>query len=96
MAQVDPTNGGLYNARYQDFAKRWEAAPLRGVPIVVHHKAFTYLENWLGLEEVAQLEPKPCVKPTSAHLVEVLDQLKQQPAKTIVRTPYNSPRRRSG
>jgi zinc/manganese transport system substrate-binding protein len=101
MAEVDPANATLYQARYADFAKRWnaaiqrwekEAVHLKGMPIVVHHKAFSYLENWLGLKEVAQLEPKPGVEPTSAHLVEVLEQMKRQPAKMILRTPYNDAR----
>lgn len=101
MAEIDSANAVYYQARYRDFATRWdaavrrwtaEAAPLRGIPIVVHHKAFSYLENWLGLKEIAQLEPKPGVEPTSAHLVEVLDQLKHQPAKMILRTPYNDER----
>ena len=65
---------------------------MHGVAIVVHHKAFAYLENWLGLKEVAQLEPKPGVEPTSAHLAEVLDQLKRQPAKMVVRAAYNDDR----
>ena len=101
MAEVDPANAALYRTRYADFEKRWnaaikrweqDAAPLKGVRVVVHHKAFSYLENWLGLKEVAQLEPKPGVEPTSAHLVEVLDQMKRQPAKMILRTPYNDER----
>jgi zinc/manganese transport system substrate-binding protein len=101
LAEVDPANAAYYQTRYRDFATRWdaatqrwekEAAPLRGVAIVVHHKAFAYLENWLGLKEVAQLEPKPGVEPTSAHLAEVLDQLQRQPAKMVVRTAYNDDR----
>ena len=101
LAEVDPSGAALYQSRYRDFAKRWDAAiqrwttqaaPLKGVPVVVHHKAFSYLENWLSLGEVAQLEPKPGVEPTSLHLAEVLDQLKRQPAKMILRTPYNDNR----
>ncbi len=98
MAEVDPSNAAQYQARYRDFAARWNtaiqrwekaAAPLKDVPIVVHHHGFTYLENWLGLHEVAQLEPKPGVEPTSAHLADVLEQMKRQPAKLILRTTYN-------
>ena len=60
--------------------------------IVVHHKAFIYLEDWLGLREVAALELKPGVEPTSAHLAEVLAQLQRQPAKMVIRAAYNDGR----
>jgi zinc/manganese transport system substrate-binding protein len=62
------------------------------VPIVVQHKGFPYLEDWLGLREVATLEPKPGVEPTSTHLAEVLAQLQRQPAKMVIRAAYNDGR----
>jgi zinc/manganese transport system substrate-binding protein len=101
LGEIDPANAALYQTNYKAFAARWsaaiqkwekEAAPLKGMPIVVHHKAFGYLENWLGLRELATLEPKPGVEPTAAHLSEVLMQLQRQPAKAVVRSVYNDPR----
>ncbi|HEY9396822.1 MAG TPA: zinc ABC transporter substrate-binding protein, partial [Burkholderiales bacterium] len=38
------------------------------------------------------LEPKPGVEPTSGHLSEVLSQLQRQPARMILRTPYDDSR----
>lgn len=101
LAQIDPANAATYKARLQDFQTRWkaaqarwekDAAPLRGTRIVVQHKAYPYLENWLGLNQVATLEPKPGVEPTSSHLSEVLTQLQTQPARFIVRSAYNDNR----
>ncbi len=101
LAQADPANAAWYQTRYQDFSGRWqlalarwekEAAPLRGVAIVVQHKGFPYLEDWLGLKEVATLEPKPGVEPTSTHLAQVLEQLQRQPARLILRAAYNEGR----
>jgi zinc/manganese transport system substrate-binding protein len=101
LAEIDPANAAFYRGNAKSFAARWtaalqkwekDAAPLKGMPVVVHHKAFMYLENWLGLREVATLEPKPGVEPTAAHLSEVLAQLQRQPAKAIVRSVYNDPR----
>ena len=57
LAELDPANAAYYQARYKAFAERWsaaianwerQAAPLKGVPIVVQHKAFTYLEAGSG------------------------------------------------
>ncbi len=101
LAELDPANATVYRQRLQDFTKRWqaaigrwqkEAAPLRNQPIVVHHKAYTYLENWLGLNEVAALEPKPGMQPTISHLSEVLQQLQRQPARMVVRSAYQDPK----
>ena len=101
LAEIDAVNAGFYEKRYQDFGLRWqnaikrweaEAAPLKGTAIVVQHKGFPYLEDWLGLKEVATLEPKPGVEPTSAHLAEVLAQLQRQPARMVIRAAYNSDR----
>ena len=101
LAELDPANAAVYQARSADFLARWkaaiqrwdkEAAPLRGVPVVVQHKAFPYLQQWLGLVEVAVLEPKPGVEPTSAHLSAVLAGLQAKPAKMILRAAYNDGR----
>jgi len=101
LAEIDPANTEHYRQRHAQFAARWkaalatwekQAAPLKGTAIVVQHKGFPYLENWLGLKQVAALEPKPGVEPSSAHLSEVLAQLQRQPARMIIRAAYNDGR----
>jgi zinc/manganese transport system substrate-binding protein len=101
LAELDPPNAAYYQERYKAFAQRWgesvakwerQAAPLRGAPILVQHKAFTYMEEWLGLKEVASLEPKPGVEPTTAHLSAVLATLSRQPVKMVIRAAYQSDR----
>jgi zinc/manganese transport system substrate-binding protein len=101
MALLDPENAAYYRQRHEDFSKRWnaaiarwesEAAPLKGVPIVLHHKGWAYLINWLGLEEVTTLEPKPGIPPSGAHLAEVVGKLKRRPAKMVIHAAYQDPR----
>jgi zinc/manganese transport system substrate-binding protein len=101
LAELDPLNADYYRSRYQAFADKWTAAigrweqaaaPLKGTPIIVQHKAFTYLEDWLGLKEIAALEPKPGVEPTTAHLSDVVALLQRQPAKMVLRAAYQSGR----
>jgi len=101
LVQIDAANAAVYTARYQDFDKRWqlaltrwkqEAAPLRGVKIVVHHKAWVYLLDWLGMQAVATLESKPGVPPSAGHLSNVLQQLHNQPAKMVIRAAYQEGR----
>lgn len=101
LAAVDQAHAPQYQSRYADFAKRWQAAiqrwqsaalPLKGTRVVVHHKYFVYLEDWLGLQEVGQLEPKPGIPPSITHMTELLARLKQTPAKMILRCAYDDPR----
>jgi zinc/manganese transport system substrate-binding protein len=101
MAELDPAQAALYQARWKDFSARWQAAiarweqqaaPLRGLPVVVQHKGFPYLENWLGLKQVAVLEPKPGVEPSVGHLARVAAQLQATPARAVLRASYQSPR----
>jgi zinc/manganese transport system substrate-binding protein len=62
------------------------------MPIVVQHLAFSYLIQWLGMKQLAVLEPKPGVEPSVSYLSEVLAKLQQQPAKMVLRPAYQSAR----
>ena len=100
LAQLDPTNAGAYRTRTAEFLGRWEAAtrrweaeaaPLKGLTMVVYHKNMAYLNAWLGLREVGSLEPKPGVPPTTAHLADLVARMQAAPAKVIVYMAYNNP-----
>jgi len=101
MAALDSPNGKFFEERTGAFLLRWrqaverwekEAAPLKGFPIVVHHRTLSYLVAWLGMQEVGALEPKPGLPPSTASLTELLARLKQTPAKAVVRAAYEDPR----
>jgi zinc/manganese transport system substrate-binding protein len=74
--------------------ERWEAraAPLRGKRIITHHKSWVYLERWLGLEEVANLEAIPGLPPTATHLSRLLGRFADGGADVIIRSPYQDAR----
>jgi zinc/manganese transport system substrate-binding protein len=101
LAQVDPANAAYYQQRGADFQKRWaaasakwdtQAAPLRGVGVVVIHRDQVYLCNWLGLKELAAIEPKPGVPPSAGYLAELVTKLAATPPKMILRNAYNDPK----
>jgi zinc/manganese transport system substrate-binding protein len=101
MASLDPAGAASYAGREKAFLERWrdatarwekEAAPLKGLPLVLYHKDMSYLMNWLGMREIGALEPKPGLPPSTAHLTDLLARLKQAPAKAVLRSPYNDPR----
>ena len=103
LALLDPENAAEYRARTTAFLERWNAAvsqweerarPLAGSRVVCHHKSWVYLENWLGLQEVATLEPVPGIPPTAAHLSALLAELGADGAgaDVIIRSPFQSPK----
>jgi zinc/manganese transport system substrate-binding protein len=101
LQQVDAAHAGEYAQRGAAFQQKWrqaiarwtaQAAPLRGLPVVSQHKGYVYLYDWLGLQEVAVLEPKPGVEPSAAHLQSVLATLKATPARMVLHSAYQDAR----
>jgi zinc/manganese transport system substrate-binding protein len=77
-------------ARIADWERR--AAPLHGRRVVAQHTSFGYLWNWLGITQLADLEPRPGMAPTPAHLQRLLDGLRSQPPLAVVLASYQDPR----
>lgn len=97
MIELDPAEAMAYRTGLQEFAAKWrtallrwekEAAPLKGVPVLVQHAAFPYMNQWLGLKEVATLEPKPGIEPSAAYLSEIVTRQKNEPARMVLRPAY--------
>ncbi len=97
LAELDAANAAIYQQRLGDFESRWQAAiprwearaaPLKGKAVVVHHSAWVYLLQWLGMREIGSLEPKPGVPPTSAHLSSLIDVTKTGGAIAIICAAY--------
>ena len=101
LAAVDPAGAGYYAARGARFGERWsaamarwqaKAAPLQGLPVVIMHRDQAYLCRWLGLKELAAIEPKPGVPPSAGYLGELVTRLAQTPPKLILFNAYNDPK----
>ena len=101
LSEIDPQGAVYYQQRFDDFNQRWQqaiqqwqqqAAELKGQRIVVHHRDWVYLFDWLGIEIAGALEPKPGLPATAGHLASLRQTLMAKPAKMIVHTPYQNPR----
>ncbi|MEC4720077.1 zinc ABC transporter substrate-binding protein [Noviherbaspirillum sp. CPCC 100848] len=79
-----------WSQRIGEWEKR--AAPLRGQMVAAQHTAFGYLWKWLGLKQIADLEPKPGMAPTPGHLQGLLSILQAQPPLAIVTAGYQDQR----
>ena len=97
LIALDPANESSYQSGLAEFQQRWQqaisrweimAAPLKGSKVIVHHKSWVYLEQWLGMQEVANLEPVPGIPPTASHLSQLLSQFGRGEADYIIRAPF--------
>jgi len=96
---IDPDNTSYYNNKFEMFNTKWQeaiirwqnnAAELKGKPILFHHKSFSYLIEWLELNQIGSLEPRPGMPPTTSHLNGLLKTIESNPVELIIRTPYDS------
>lgn len=98
LSQIDAGHASYYEERGKDFQARWKSAmerwntqgaALKGVSVVVIHRDQAYLCHWLGLKEVAAIEPKPGVPPSAGYLSTLVAKLTAAPPRLILRNAYN-------
>ena len=72
--------------------REWEAMakPLKGVKFVSYHQDFTYFAERYGLDYVGTIEFKPGIEPTAAHLVELIERMKAEGVRVVIREPHFS------
>lgn len=99
LAQLDPEHAELYRANAKAFQDKIDARmvewrqkmePLKGKSIITYHKSWIYFADRFGLEIVAELEPKPGVPPSPAHLVNLVGMAKSRQVGIILQEPWYS------
>lgn len=101
LSAIDRQNANDYAERYSAFESSWKkriaewealASSLRGKKVIVHHKSWSYLVDWLGIEVVGDLEPKPGLPPTSRHLASLLERTQNSGVDYILVANYQDPK----
>lgn len=96
---IDPVNADAYRQNLEHFKQKWamatqrwniEKASLKGKKVVVYHNSWAYLLNWLDIETIASLEPKPGLPPTALHLENVLKSVQGQKVSAILIAPFEN------
>lgn len=99
LSLIDQSHRSTYEANASAFKNKWEEsitkweiniANLKGSNVVVYHKSWAYLTDWLGMHIIASLEPKPGLPPTTAHLEKLLQSLKGRKVKAILVAPFEN------
>ena len=93
LAQLDPEgradyqkNLAAFNARVDSSASAWAPmiAKMKGAKVATYHKSWSYVSQWLGLEEIGYVEPKPGIPPDPQHLSRLIGVMKQEGAKLLL------------
>lgn len=93
LSQLDPPGKAEYDRHLADFERRVDAkvrewrpltSKLRGVKVATYHKSWTYVSQWLGLDEVGYVEIKPGIPPDPSHLVQLIGAMKREGAKLLM------------
>jgi zinc/manganese transport system substrate-binding protein len=101
LATIDSENAAHYRSTFSTFdddwgeaMKRWETrlSVLDGTRVVTHHRFWSYLNAWLGIELVATLEPVPGVSPSSSYLAGLIKTVEREGPAFIMYVDYVSDR----
>ncbi len=98
---LDAAGAETYRTRLAAFSTKWktamdgwqiQAAPLHGLPVLVQHKSWVYLLNWLSMKEIAPLEPKPGIAPSTSYLADLLTKVAAEKPRMILVAAYEDDR----
>jgi zinc/manganese transport system substrate-binding protein len=99
LAQVSPAGAETFKANLKRFDAavdrkmvEWQKLlePYRGARIVTYHKDFVYLGARFNLDIVENLEPRPGIAPSPAHLAQVVTAMRSARARVILVQPYQN------
>ncbi len=97
LSELDPAHKAGYFARTKSFVEglraarvNWEArlAKARGQKIIAYHNSLPYLAEWLGVEVVEHVEPKPGIPPNPSHIAHVLEAARANKVRVILQQAY--------
>jgi zinc/manganese transport system substrate-binding protein len=75
-----------YLTELDTWIARWEkmAAPLKGVKFVEYHPEWIYLADRFGMKRIGSVELKPGIEPTPNHIVQLVQDIKQDKAQLLI------------
>jgi zinc/manganese transport system substrate-binding protein len=101
LIQLDEKQSAGYQQQLSLFSVRWQLAmtkwqvkarALQGMKVIAYHSSFRYLFDFTNIEQVADLEPKPGLPPTSSHLASLLKRADKGDIAAIIIASYQNQR----
>ncbi|MDZ8118797.1 metal ABC transporter substrate-binding protein [Pontiella agarivorans] len=99
LALLDPENADTYRKNAAAFSDKIEEKmtgwkqklePMKGKSIVTYHKSWIYFCERFGIDIAIELEPKPGVPPSPAHLTRVIQTVEADDIEIILQEPWYS------
>ncbi len=84
-------NAEGYKARLDAKMTEWQSrmAPFRGRAVVAYHDSWPYFLGRFGLSSAGFLEPKPGIPPTPRHFEELVQLMRKENVRVIIRETYH-------
>lgn len=101
LKRIDPKNAAAYDGRLAPFREtlrrklgEWEAklAPFKGARVLDYHTAWFYFSHWAGLVVANQIEDKPGIPPSAAHVQNVMAQISHEKIALLFQSNFNDPK----
>ncbi|MFN3201280.1 MAG: metal ABC transporter substrate-binding protein [Bradymonadia bacterium] len=99
LSRLDPANAAQYAARGNAYVKeldaiitaereRFSKLPPEKRRVVSYHQSLIYLTDWLGIQEIINVEPRPGIPPTPSHTAKVLQTMKGAKLEVILQEEF--------
>ncbi len=98
LIEADSLHADVYKVKFEKFASEWkvkmaewkkELEPFKGKNVVQYHKNFCYFLYWAEINKLGTLEPVPGIPPTTRHILEMIDIIKNKGAEFIIHDVYH-------
>jgi ABC-type Zn uptake system ZnuABC Zn-binding protein ZnuA len=97
LTRISPSDESYFRSNAENYLKmldtkiqEWDATmkPFAGSKIVTFHKSWSYFSNWLGLDVVDEVEPRPGIQPSPSHTAELIAKVRTGSIKAIIVEPF--------
>ncbi len=94
FARIDPGGRSYYKERADGFERlierrmpEWQArlAPFKGRRVLTYHRSWDYFVRRFGLVVAGELEPKPGIPPSAAHLARLVQKIKDERISVLIK-----------
>jgi zinc/manganese transport system substrate-binding protein len=101
LKRLEPDQAAYFDERSAEFRRtldtklaEWSGrlAPLRGMRVIEFHPKWSYFANWAGLVIANDVESKPGIPPSAAHVKALLEQVSAEKIPLLLQDSFNDPK----